>query len=184
MKLIKNCLDKKKLTFLFLHLSLLFLQSCAFAFFLCFNTGHFYNREPTYPKSFREFPTRPIPQIFDCTKDTAEKKSPLAGEWEMHSLQSIMCYLSQMPRMLFAPLACAAYRHAPGLQTRNRTGAALVETRTVPLLLWVCWVKREMHTAEKRAKREQNNAFQSLTKDCVSCLSCNFFFLLLHLNRN
>lgn len=70
----------------------------------------------------------------------------------MNSLQSIVCYLSQMPRMLFSLLACAACRHAPGLQTHNRTGAALVETRTVPLL-WVCWMKREMHTAENSAKQ-------------------------------
>lgn len=98
----------------------------------------------------------------------------------MRSLQSIVCYLSQMPRMLFSLLACAACRHAPGLQTRNWTGAALVETRTVPLLLWVCWMKREMHTAEKSAKQHISLSHKGL---CL-LLILQHFFLLLHLNRN
>lgn len=89
-----------------------------------------------HPEPFGEFPTHPIPQIFDCAEDMVrQRQPPLASEWETHSLQDVMCYLLQLPRMLLAPLACAACRHAPGLQTRNGTGAALVETGTALLQL-------------------------------------------------
>lgn len=136
MKLIRSCQDEKKQAFLVLFFSLLYLQGCALTSFLCFSIGHFYNRKLMHPEPFGEFPTHPIPQIFDCAENTVrQRQPPLASEWETHSLQGVMCYLSQLPRMLLAPLACAACRHAPGLQTRNRTGAALVETGTTLLQL-------------------------------------------------
>lgn len=68
----------------------------------------------------------------------------------MHRSQSLGCYLSQMLYALLLPVACAAGRHAPWLQTRMGTGAALLQIDAEAN--GSSRVKCEMHQAEVRAK--------------------------------
>lgn len=89
----------------------------------------------------------------------------------MHSPQSLMCYLSQMPYVLLDPLARGAGWQAQWWQTRSGTGAGLN---------WRCFseanggsgVKHELCQAEVRAKLLISASYEG---PCLLCVHRHLF---------
>lgn len=97
-------------------------HSCALTNFPGYSTGCFCKGKHCIKKIF------PVPDpihIWLYEGYCRVEATSVAKDWEMHSSQSFMCYLSQMPYMLLDPLACGAGWQALWWQTRSETGAGL-----------------------------------------------------------